>query len=288
MPKPEVYNACLRGKTIGFEHACMSSCIEDTNDARSKMNSSNACKSMERKPLPNFQLPWCHRGYDKTFSNVKEIISDVIEQSLPTNKKVESLEERVKSSAEEMAFSITEQGEVTHVEQENTVDEDEDVSDQGPISSNEYFDLQDGDKTMSSQHFEERDDENDEMTLENAVDMNDIESNIDTTESNSDLNISMTSEESHVDDETVDSEDSAGDRQDDTAEILADDSTFEQLENNEADDAQIHVASAYENFSTSTNDEMDWPSYGKVDYYAEEAMHSSRAIQDNHIDEALS
>ncbi len=271
MPKPDVYNACLRGKTIGFEHACMSSCIEDTNDARSKMNSSNACKSMERKPLPNFQLPWCHRGYDKTYSKVKEIISDAIEQSLPTTrKKVESLEERVRSSAAETAFSITEEGEVTHVEQEE-ITIDDDVSDQDPIASNEYVDLQPEDTTISSPHFAERDNDIDKMSLENNVDMNDIETNIDMTESNIDLNVQRISEESFVDAETVDNEDSTGDTQDDTAETLAENSTFQQLEDEEAD----------------AMDDMDWQSDGKVDYFAEKDMHSSHVIQDSQFDEAL-
>ncbi len=79
MPKPFVHKACMKGKLLGFEHACMSSCTEDMMKGSSDGSSYEACKSLKNKPLPNHQFPWCRRGYDDTYNRVTKRISELTE-----------------------------------------------------------------------------------------------------------------------------------------------------------------------------------------------------------------
>ena len=75
LPKPSVHQACIRGKKVGFEHACMSSCNGDDDSIQSSLET---CKMYSSKPIPNHQFPWCRRGYDNTYAKVKEEIYDIL------------------------------------------------------------------------------------------------------------------------------------------------------------------------------------------------------------------
>ena len=80
MPKPSVHKACLKGKALGFEHACVPSCMGSPKKEGSfEGNSYEACKSMTKKPIPNHQFPWCRRGYDSTYAKVKEGVIEILE-----------------------------------------------------------------------------------------------------------------------------------------------------------------------------------------------------------------
>lgn len=82
MPKPSVYNACMKGKTLGLEHACMSSCAREFNEKKFEVSSYKACKSMMKKSIPNHQFPWCRRGYDNTFNMAQEIFSETLKTEI--------------------------------------------------------------------------------------------------------------------------------------------------------------------------------------------------------------
>jgi hypothetical protein len=84
-PKPAVEKSCRRGKLLGFEHACMSSCTGKPYAAREieAGNSYNSCKSEWNKPRPNHQLAWCRRGYDFMYREVQEYVHQILENLLP-------------------------------------------------------------------------------------------------------------------------------------------------------------------------------------------------------------
>lgn len=85
----EIHKACLKGKFMGFEHACMPACMGEDYLGRqgAKLGSSHeACKKYWKKPVPNNQLPWCRRGYDFAYDTVqKEILTFVAEEGFDEN-----------------------------------------------------------------------------------------------------------------------------------------------------------------------------------------------------------
>lgn len=95
MPKPDVHNACIRGKMLGFEHSCMSSCMNAKDTGRYSKNSQDACKSLAKKPLPNHQLPWCRRGYDSTYDKVQGMIDDILVQVSDETKHDQSIDSEI-------------------------------------------------------------------------------------------------------------------------------------------------------------------------------------------------
>ena len=86
MPKPSVYNACMKGKLLGFEHVCISSCAKEIDNHNFIGSSYEACKSMIKKPIPNHHFPWCRRGYDTTFNEAQEIFDETLENLHKVNK----------------------------------------------------------------------------------------------------------------------------------------------------------------------------------------------------------
>ena len=86
-PKPAVEKSCKRGRLLGFEHACMSSCTRKPNAARGieAGNSYNSCKSEWNKPRPNYQLSWCRRGYDFMYREVQKDVYEIIEALFPNS-----------------------------------------------------------------------------------------------------------------------------------------------------------------------------------------------------------
>uniref|UniRef100_A0A7S4K6S8 Uncharacterized protein n=2 Tax=Odontella aurita TaxID=265563 RepID=A0A7S4K6S8_9STRA len=79
MPRPGVYKACINGRALGFEHACIPSCM---GEKVVEADSFKACKSEGKRARPNHQLPWCRRGYDVTFDETKEKISNKAKELL--------------------------------------------------------------------------------------------------------------------------------------------------------------------------------------------------------------
>ena len=75
MPKPSVYQACMKGKLLGFEHGCLTACRnENDKDERSI----ETCQSLKNKPIPNHHFPWCRRGYDVTYRKAKDLGKDIL------------------------------------------------------------------------------------------------------------------------------------------------------------------------------------------------------------------
>ncbi len=71
--KASVHKACMKGKFMGYEHACMPTCMYDEyrGGEVEPGNSYEACKAFWKRPRPNNELPWCRRGYDYAYEVVK-------------------------------------------------------------------------------------------------------------------------------------------------------------------------------------------------------------------------
>lgn len=121
-PRPGVYRACLNGLLIAFEHACIPTCMGESyppNNAKHTTpgDSYNVCKSEWNRPRPNNQLPWCRRGYDVTFENVKKEIEKI---AIDLREKADDILEEEESST--MMSQI-----VTEKRKENVNEKNEDL-----------------------------------------------------------------------------------------------------------------------------------------------------------------
>jgi len=80
MPDKGLYTVCTKGRLLGFEHGCMTTCTGEEYRGRATEpgNSFDACKSEANKPRPNKHFPWCRKGYDQAFAEARESVDKIM------------------------------------------------------------------------------------------------------------------------------------------------------------------------------------------------------------------
>lgn len=106
-PKPSTHKACTRGEIVGYDHACLPSCMGKPHEGRSYEpgNSYEACKRFRNKQS---SLMWCRTGYDRSYKQVKEDIERKVATIVPEEEAKEDIERIVATIDPEEGDEINE------------------------------------------------------------------------------------------------------------------------------------------------------------------------------------
>lgn len=76
-PKPKVHKACRKGETMGYDHACLPTCMGRPHEGRD-YEPGNSHKACEKFRNNKNILMWCRQGYDTSFARVKKDIEIIM------------------------------------------------------------------------------------------------------------------------------------------------------------------------------------------------------------------